>query len=291
MTGSLPSLPSYKRDTTLNSNELYIRDNLNCNIEGFTEFRRIINCGSNETHLTFTSTVPPLEHSQRIDTYLDLGKSIYEVVCCLGFARLDLEDLGSLTVKKLGNGRPEPGSYLPFLKLCKEFYFHSGCVMDNLSRLIYIINDPARNNEAGKFKQPLRRSIGWGDLRQPNGKKRGRYPQYRSIISDPDLNKLLMVRHFLTHVWSPPQEFDVDDRICWPEKLGSRRVYVWPYNSHEATDYSALTFMPVLSFIQKDFSTLERIQNQIFKQLVIDEPAFEIAQGYNISKIVGGYSA
>mgnify|MGYP000864574131 CR=1 FL=1 len=292
MTAGAPTTPLYKRDTTLNEKEIYIRDNLDCNIEGFTEFRRIINCGTSETHLTWgAGTVSAADRSNRTDTYLDLGKTLYEVVCCLGFAKLALEDLSTTTVVKLPNGKAEASSYLPYLKLCKEFYFHAGCLIDNLARLIYIINDPSRNDEPGQFGGPLRRSIGWGQLRPPNGRKRGAYPAYSGFISDPDLDCLLMVRHFLTHVWSPPQKFDTSDRICWPEDVRTQRVFVWPYNSHEATAYSALTFVPVLTMVEKDFLTLERFQNQVFKQLVTDEPAFETVQGYTISKIVGGYSA
>lgn len=103
------------------------------------------------------------------ESFLEVGKSHHEVICSLLYMQLCLNDA-------VETNRAQ------FKQNVKQFYFHAGCLLDNLARLIYILCEP--NSDAanrtyrvwpptrnGRALTPTtvtvrqRRYIDWGSLR------------------------------------------------------------------------------------------------------------------------------
>jgi hypothetical protein len=117
----------------LDSNETFIRDELKLDIENWARFRYAIHVGNEADNL---HSIHPIGKDVK-EAYRELAKSHYETVNSLGYARLALGDASQSHQINL----------LPFCKSLKDFYFHVGCLLDNLARLIYIVNDPGSASE------------------------------------------------------------------------------------------------------------------------------------------------
>lgn len=313
-------LPEYKRHTTLNEEEKYIRDRLNVDLSGWAAFRHRINCGSDERHIKFQ---PHQSSKSKKEAYLDLGKTHYEVVCSLGFAKQNLKTIKAIRVT-YKNGQPEPASYLRFLKQSKEFYFHLGCVLDNLARLIYILRDPdsptrmadsskpkllpakagkKARHKARKWKQKelMRRFMAFGAsglkaeidaekkaIKAKTATKPYKYAPY-AFVSDSEVDQVAYVRHFLTHVWSPPRKIDrTTGIVSWPKEIWTQRVYVWPHARLESKAHAKLTYVKATDMMQRDFKVIEKFQNSVFDKLSTHVAQFETNLGCTISPINGG---
>ena|SRR3990172_10933267 len=104
------------RNERLDPIESRIRDEYNLNIENWAKFRYAINVGVAAENVVGTN------NQEIIDSYLELGKGHYEVICSLGYVKYAFDQF---------NG-PDLFSKL---KANKDFYFHSGSLLDNLARL------------------------------------------------------------------------------------------------------------------------------------------------------------
>lgn len=63
-------LPEYKRHTTLNEEEKYIRDTLDVDLSGWSKFRHRINCGTDQSHIAF---LKKQSSKRKKEAYLDLA--------------------------------------------------------------------------------------------------------------------------------------------------------------------------------------------------------------------------
>ena len=137
------------RTQQLDVNETFIRDELNLQIENWARFRHTINIGNDASNL---HSVQPVSGDIQ-EAYRELGKSHYEVITSLGCIKLSLEEIKKCPLLHR----------LQFKKSVKDFYFHSGCLLDNLARLIYIIND-ANSATATNRRGFIRHWVDWGSL-------------------------------------------------------------------------------------------------------------------------------
>lgn len=265
----------YKKEP-LDPLETAVRDELGVNIEGWVKFRRSINCGSS-VKSEILAFDPGQQSVNKQDAFLDLGKSNYEVVCCLGFAKQAFDDIRTLRVERYTE-------LLRFMRLSKEFYFHAGSVLDNLARLIYIINDKDSHSAPVSKKNTTlrRRYISWGDIEKDIAAK---HPDYVRFVNDKDMQEFRYIRHFLTHVWAPPKRLEKGE-LQWPEEIRSARVYAWPHDPLDDPDYKALTFVSIIKMLESDWVALERFQNQLFDQISSDVTSkFEPNYGCKITPI------
>ncbi|MEE9271167.1 MAG: hypothetical protein V3V49_13005, partial [Candidatus Krumholzibacteria bacterium] len=140
------------RKVTLDVAETHIRDVLKVNVENWVKFRYAIHVGNNASNLSSNQTIPePVR-----DSYRELAKSHYEVVTSIGAAAAVLQR----TAQEMHS--------IEYFAHIKGIYFHFGCTLDNLARLIFIINDPdAPTKKRGT--RLLRHWIDWGSLKSYPG--------------------------------------------------------------------------------------------------------------------------
>ena len=105
--------------------------------------------------------IGPEISSDAKDAYLTLGKCHYEVVCSLEYTAKALYDIHTEN---------------PFVsgKAIKDFYFHSGALLDILSRIIFVINVPNCHSDKDKKGQYRRNLMDRGKLLQ----------DYETYVSD-----------------------------------------------------------------------------------------------------------
>lgn len=239
--------------------EAEIRDSLNINIENWAKFRHTIAAGTNSSAL---KPKPNINLSEEIKkTYLELGKSHYEVVTMLGAMNLSLN-------KYLTNNN---------LLICKmslkEFYLHTGAVLDNLARLIYIIN--IKNAPTDKYKGKLKRhNITYASLKYLDKKElRG----YQRIINNKQINEIRNIRNNFAHSWPPVIRINYYNQLEWPLKIRENsEYYLWPHDPDESKKISKYKkYILISQMISDDFRHIVEIQNLVFKRLCVDIKKFE----------------
>lgn len=256
--------------------ETEVRDNLGVNLHHWILFRRAINCGTSAEPPVLTFN-PGFDTVERRDAFLDLGKSNYEVACCLGFARQTLIEIQRLQVTTAIE-------QLRFFRVSKEFYFHAGSVLDNLARLIFIINDPNSHSSLAPRSTTTfrRRWVAWGDFERDI---RAQHTDYLRFVNDSGMQEFRNIRHFLTHVWAPVKQIR-GGIIEWPEEITTSRVFAWPHDPRDQAEMAALNFVPVIPMIERHWNELERFQNAVYQQLTLDVTAkFEPNFGCKIMPI------
>lgn len=286
-----------KSHTTLDALEQFVRDDLSVDLSGWVRFRHRINLGSHSGHLYFPNK--QLSTKGKKEAYLDIGKSLTEIVSCLGMARITQSQLSQL----LANSSSEKAfleSFLEFLRQAKLFYFLVGCITDNLARVVYTLRHKD-SHKRGKEKTK-RRKIGFGaganGLKKAIDDEQKKLASHKIVLADciyanykfmygHNVIKVLNVRHFLTHVWCP---FTVIDQrhFCWPTQIWSDRVYAWPHDQLEAKPFGKLTFARAAPRFEKDFAIIEKLVNTTLKQLTKDVPDFEQNYCVIIQPIIGG---
>lgn len=117
--------------------ELKIRDELKIDISFWAKFRHNINVGTNSSLLYSKSLIA----SEVKECYVELGKSHYEVVTSLGATKMSLINV----IKSTSTDE------LLLKKSFKEFYMHAGSVLDNLARIIFIINLPQASSLKDRY--------------------------------------------------------------------------------------------------------------------------------------------
>lgn len=240
------------RNEALDGNEQFIRDSLTLDISNWAKFRLSIHIGNNAANL-----YSPAAISDDIkEAYRELAKSHYEVVTSFGCARLAFDEL---------NQQMNP---LQFKKRSKDFYFHIGCLLDNLARIIFIINDPhsatVRNNRGNL----IRHWVDWGSLK--------RYKGYKNFKRSPTLKGIINLRNNLTHSWAIPMKIDQQNgNVYWPIRVRTDRAHPWPYDEATTLNTRYRSWRLVSAMTRDDFDFITTFQSDVFRKLVCDVPAFE----------------
>jgi hypothetical protein len=167
--------------------------------------------------------------------------------------------------------------FLLFTKSVKDFYFHVGCLLDNLARLIYIINDPNSATATQRRRGSLvlvRHWIDWGSL--------GDYLRYARLKRSIRLREIINIRNSLTHSWSCPIAFDKKGIPGWPLAARTKRDHPWPYDERETMLRRYRRWLPLLPMMESDFQFAEGFQNTVFGKLVRDVRKFERNYGVEI---------
>ncbi len=259
-------------ESPLDPCEMIIRDDLSLSITNWRRFRHTIRVGTDSSHLRSVSS--PLIHEVR-ESYLSLGKSHYEVITSLGCAKICV-----LTAEQTNI------DMLLFRHLQKSFYFHLGCLLDNLARLVFIINDPAAATrvykKGSRSAHPVRNWIDWGELQREIAQASSHYRGYRWFAKSRPLKGITNVRNGFAHGWSPP--FVADPKLHalgWPLAIRTARNFYWPHDERE----SALMrrhyrrYRPILDIMREDFAFMESLQDRVFARLTRDVKKFEKNNG------------
>ncbi len=253
------------RAEQLNPNETAIRDDLGLNVENWVRFRYTIHIGNDASCLYSTTGLIDPNVKQ---AYIELAKSHYEVVTSLGCTKLSFDEVeNSLRVAPLA-----------FKKSVKDFYFHAGCLLDNLARLIYIVNDPssARETLRRRNRQRLMRHwVDWGSLRL--------YPGYARLKQSVRLREMVNIRNNLTHSWTTPIALHPDTGTpYWPLAARRKRDLYWPYEEGKMMRTRYRTWIELIPMMRDDLAFLEKLQNRVFGKLVRDIRKFERNYGVTI---------
>lgn len=251
---------------TLDANEQYIRDVLRLQILNWARFRHTIHIGNDPNNLH--SNVPISQEVK--ETYIEFAKSHYEVITALGCVNLSMRS----TPRSLRL----PLQLLMFKKSVRDFYFHVGRLLDNLARLIYIINDPQSATEMkriyGGTHIPMRHWIDWGSLRD--------YTGYVRLKKSRHLREIINMRNVLTHSWTIPVRLDRGMVPYWPLALRRKRDPLWPYAELAVMLRLYRTWDAVPRMMRSDFEFIEDFQNEVFGKLVRDVRKFERNTGVEI---------
>ena len=244
----------------LDANETYVRDVLRVNIENWARFRHTIDLGLHAENLH--SDEPIAEDVK--EAYRELGKSHYAVVCALGHTRIGL--------KRVGQAFHEL-SPLYWDKSLKDFYYHTGRILDNLARLIYILN-ASDSASATNRRGYIRHWIDWGQLE-------------RHVVLDrydggEQLREIHNMRNVLTHSWDCPTVVGEDRVPRWPVTVRTERDHLWFYDEREQMIERYQEWVPIFPMVFEDFQFLERFQNDVFGGLVVDVGRFEENYGVEI---------
>ena len=234
-------------DEQLDINERYIRDIYNLDIENWAKFRYVINVGVDTANVIGTTDQDVL------DSYLELGKGHYEVICSLGYSKYALDQYNA-------------ADFFAKLKSIKDFYFHAGSLLDNISRLIYIIKVPGAATKKRKKGDLQRHWIDRGTLLNDHASI---IAAYKDDLDSDVIQQIVNVRNAITHYWKIPT---MDDN--WPlSELSTRQAFAWPYSEATFSSYSSWT--PISYILQTHFAELIKAQSNIFGRLIIDITDYE----------------
>lgn len=252
---AIPIPPDFDyRKAELDINELTARDAFQLKIENWAKFRWSIAVGIDSAHLSGPSVSDELKGA-----YRELGKCHHEVVSSLGYSRYCYNDImfGNLFVLQ---------------KAVKDFYFHGGAMLDNLARIIYIINVPNAATAKKSTGEYRRHRIDRGELLAKYSTHVGPYiPQ----IDNPLINEFVAVRNTHTHYWKIPWK-DLE----WPRDQLRDKAFAWQYDEPEFHSYSG--WQPIAKIVQDHFQELERAQDAVFGLLLNDIAKFEANNGVTI---------
>lgn len=247
MARSISTAFNYK-DAQLDPNERYIRDIYNLDIENWAKFRHAINVGVDTANVVGTTD------QDVIASYLELGKGHYEVICSLGYSKYALDQYNAADL-------------FARLKSIKDFYFHAGSLLDNISRLIYIIKVPGAAIKKKKNGDLQRHWIDRGTLLNGHASI---IASYKNDLDNDVIQQLVNVRNAITHYWKIPTWHDK-----WPvSELSTRRAFAWPYSEASFKSYSNWT--PISQILQSHFSELINSQSNIFGKLIADIADYEL---------------
>jgi hypothetical protein len=249
---AIPIPPDFNyRNEHLDIIEQMVRDAFQLNVENWAKFRSAIHIGNDSSNLQGVSVSDDVKAA-----YRELGKCHYEVVSSLGFCKLAMFDM---TV----------GGILVVKKAIKDFYFHGGSLLDNLSRIIYIINiadATFANTKKTGMGDYARHAITRGKLLDK--KYASDIAAYLPHIDSPLIDEFSLTRHAIAHYWTIPIRNGE-----WPRDQLRIRAFAWPYDETEYQKYSG--WQPIVKIITEHFEELIRAQDAIFALLVTDTAKFE----------------
>lgn len=268
MPRSVPS--SYNFNTEpLDPAENQARTLLGTEILDWQRFRYSVNSGTNTTVLLWQPGFTPDRDVKQ--TYLDLGRSHHETICSLGFMKSTLD-------------AADPTHMDSFKYHVKTFYFHTGCFLDNLARLIYIVADFGRSPTEVNYRGiHQRRFIDWGILK--GLQSRTSLSLYKADIKHTRIKEIINVRNCITHSWQPVFERNkTSGRRDWPKAVRYKRDFYWPYDVTELPrvrqEYRGK--LDVLTMMEEDFDWLNKLQKRTFKRLKSDFRHFENHHGFRV---------
>jgi hypothetical protein len=267
----IPTDYNYK-SIDLDPLEKKVRDQLKVNVENWAKFRHTITASVSSESLQSSSPISTEVKS----SYLELSKSHYEVVTMMGATKLSMTNV-KRSIKK---------DRLVFKKSFKEFYMHAGSVIDNLARLIYIINIPDAPTKIGKYGGYKRHQIGYGNLYGLCTHFSSHLQGYCKFIKSKKVNEIKTVRNNFTHSWPPTVFLDNNTgELFWPTAMRKReQYYLWPHDAEEAKKIKKQyrRRVPIIEMIESDWKVLEEFQNAVFKRLIKDVSKFEVNHGITI---------
>ncbi|MDB5122161.1 MAG: hypothetical protein JWP94_290 [Mucilaginibacter sp.] len=245
--------------------EMTIRDSLKINIENWAKFRHTITASVNANSLISVLPVSPDIKS----SYLELSKSHYEVVTMLGATKISLNSLEEFVNK----------DHLIFKKSFKEFYMHAGSVLDNLARLIYIVNVSNGVSTRDRYNKLIRHTIGYGQLKKIYLNNKPELKGYNNIVKSKAIHEIKNIRNNFTHSWPPTIFIDQNtNEFLWPNAMRKKsQYYLWPHDPEEIRrirrEYKKR--VPLVQMVRNDWLNLEQFQNKVFKRLYKDIRKFE----------------
>jgi hypothetical protein len=231
------------------------RDAFHFNVENWARFRWTIAVGNESSHLSGTSISDDVKAA-----YRELGKCHHEVVSSLAYCGLSLI--------------PLPFANLFVIqKAVKDFYFHGGALLDNLSRLIYVVNVAAAASAKSK-KGYVRHEMHRSQLIRDHSAD---VPNYIPHINSLMIQEFVSTRNAVAHYWKIP--FRGAD-LQWPRDQLKDKAFAWHYDEAEYHKYTGWT--PMADIINEHLRELEKAQNEIFGLLVADIAVFEKNNGVQI---------
>jgi hypothetical protein len=155
-------------------------------------------------------------------------------------------------------------------------------VLDNLARIIYIVNDPAAASATytkGARKDSLIRDwIDWGELCRHMAKVPAHFKRYSRPAKSKTLKGIINLRNGFAHGWAPPFRAALGIPVVeWPIAVRTARNFYWPHDEHEVSRMKRKYrgYMPTLGMMSQDLDFMEGFQNQIFGKLTRDIRRFE----------------
>lgn len=249
----------------LDSNETYARDFLKLDIESWAKFRHVVAIGNDSPNLKSTTGNPVPEEVK--DSYRDFGKSHYQVVVNLtsGYACIQ-------TAKQVEFAINTHGQFNLFQRSLVEAYFHFGCALDGIARLIYILSDQDSTSAYNeRWKAPQRKCIGSGQL----GSKQ--WYCLKNLVEQYRVLEIRDIRNAVTHTWPvTSQRFvmrDNREKIFWPEEIRKLKYIAWPYDEPESKEYTYK--VPAVDMALEHFHNLEAFLSEVFESLTDRVPDWE----------------
>jgi hypothetical protein len=255
--------------------EIETRDSLAVNIENWAKFRHVIAAGTDSSSLHSNHSIT----SDIKNSYLELGKSHYEAVTSLGIAKLSLISL-------LGNSTRT----LQYKKNLKEFYFHAGSILDNLARLIYIINIPDAPTKVNNRGYIQKYSMYFSTLKDlyNNNNYKSHLKGYKQLIYAKEIKEIMNIRNSLAHSWPPItyQNKNTGESFFDYKMVRKKEYYLWPHDAEEIKKLKKQKRrkrIEISIMVQMDWQTIETLQSKIFKYLYRDIKKFEANHNLVIS--------
>jgi hypothetical protein len=248
---AIPIPPDFDyRKEHIDDYEILVRDVFGLNVENWAKFRYAIGVGTDPARLQGSSISDDLK-----DAYRELGKCHYEVVLSLGYCNVALLEISF-------------GNSFVGRKSIKDFYFHGGALLDNLSRIIYIINEPnavSANMKRDRTGDYVRRAIDRTTLVRRHATH---ISMYITHIDSPTIDEFSMVRNAMAHYWAIPF-----DNGQWPRDQLRDKAFAWPSHEPKYTTYTGWT--PFQVILNEHFKELIKAQDAVFGLLVNDIAKFE----------------
>ncbi len=249
----IPTDFDYRKEQ-LDTNELTARDIFGLNVENWAKFRYAIAVGNEASHLQ-GSPGPDVQ-----DAYRELGKSHHEVVSSLAYCNYAQLDILF-------------GNFFVIQKAIKDFYFHGGALLDNLSRIIYIINVKGAASAKTRKGEYVRRVMDRGILLKDHSSD---ITAYLSYIDSDLIREFASTRNAIAHYWKIPI---VNGQ--WPRDQLRQKAFAWPYDEPPFHNYSG--WQSYIDIIQEHFQELIKSQGESFAQLLNDLTLFEANNGVTIA--------
>jgi hypothetical protein len=231
--------------------EQMARDGFHLKVENWAKFHWTIAVGNESVHLSGASVSEDVKGA-----YRELGKCHHEVVSSLGYSRYCYQDIMF-------------GNLFVFQKGVKDFYFHGGAMLDNLSRLIYIVNVPDAATAKKSNGQYRRHLIDRGALLDKYSAHIGPYIPH---LDNTLINEFVAVRNAHAHYWKIPWH-----DLKWPRDQLQDKAFAWHYDESAYHNYSG--WQPITQIIEEHFKELEKTQDAVFALLVNDIAKFETNNG------------
>jgi hypothetical protein len=246
--------------------ETYFRDALHIDMTNWAKFRYTIRIGNHADCLYPMSETVVISENIK-EAYRELAKSHYAVIRSLGWAKLSL----IFTDEKVLN-------FVMQEKSQRDFYFYLGRLLDNLARLIYIVNDAD-----SPTNQSMRHWIDWGTF-----VKKCNYPGYIRIQQSKRIKEIKNIRNALTHGWAVPQRGNIlTGPIFWPIAIRYSRDFLWWYDEKDELRKRYRKWVPAKQIMYEDYAYMERFQSKVFAKLTRDVRRFEKNHGVEIRDPAG----